>query len=260
MDYGCIGMPLGHSFSREVHEKIGLYPYSLSEIRQDELAAFFGKRDFRGINVTIPYKTAVLPFLDEVEKRAAAIGAVNTVVNEDGRLIGYNTDFSGLSALAERCGIGFSGKKVLILGTGGTSKTAIAVSKELGAGEIIRVSRTPKDGACSYECAVSKHADADIIINTTPVGMFPDNNGIPIDIACFKRLSGVLDAVYNPTETRLIKAARERGIPSEGGLYMLVFQAVSAAEIFTGKKLGEDTAEKIYEEIYNEKKTEANGF
>lgn len=255
MDYGLIGERLPHSFSKEIHERIGLYHYSLKELKPEELENFILQKNFKAINVTIPYKQAVIPLLDEISPDAEAIGAVNTIVNRSGILCGYNTDFGGMRALIERVGIVLKYKKALILGTGGTSLTATAVCERLGAKKILRVSRGGRDGAITYEQAYDDHSDADVIINTTPCGMYPSIFDCPIELDRFTNLSGVIDAVYNPLCTSLVLSARERGIAAEGGLYMLVAQAVLAAQLFTGKEL--DTValtNEIYEEIYFSKR------
>ena len=255
MDYGLIGEKLPHSFSKEIHEKLGYYQYSLKELKPEELEDFILSRNYKALNVTIPYKQAVIPLLDEISPDAQAIGAVNTIVNRGGVLYGYNTDFGGMRALIERAGIVLKYKKVLILGTGGTSLTATAVCERLGAKEIRRVSRSGRDGAITYEEAYERYADADVLINTTPCGMYPNIFDCPVDLARFKNLSGVIDAIYNPLQTRLILSARERGIEAEGGLYMLVAQAVLAAGLFLTKEL--DTValtNQIYEEIYFSKR------
>lgn len=255
MDYGLIGEKLPHSFSKEIHEKLGYYQYSLKELKPEELKDFILSRNYKALNVTIPYKQAVIPLLDEISPDAQAIGAVNTIVNRDGVLYGYNTDFGGMRALIERAGIVLKYKKVLILGTGGTSLTATAVCERLGAKEIRRVSRSGRDGAITYEEAYERYADADVLINTTPCGMYPNIFDCPVDLERFKNLSGVIDAIYNPLQTRLILSARERGIEAEGGLYMLVAQAVLAAGLFLTKEL--DTValtNQIYEEIYFSKR------
>ncbi len=255
MDYGLIGKKLPHSFSKEIHEKLGYYQYSLKELKTEELRDYILQKNFMAINVTIPYKQAVMPLLDEISPDAQAIGAVNTVVNRDGVLCGYNTDFGGMKALIERTGVTVKYQKVLILGTGGTSLTATAVCERLGAKAIYRVSRSGRDGAITYEQAVVHHANATVIINTTPCGMYPKIFDCPIDLSHFKNLGGVIDAVYNPLNTSLVLAARERGIPAAGGLYMLVAQAVLAAELFLDKEL--DTValtNKIYDKIYFDKR------
>ena len=229
MEYGCIGERLAHSFSKEIHNALAPYDYTLCEVAREDLDAFMTARDFKAINVTIPYKEAVIPYLQEMDEGARQIGAVNTIVHREGKLYGYNTDFMGMDALARRIGMDFSGKKVLVLGTGGTAKTAVAVAKSRGAGEIITVSRTK---GVTYDDARRQHSDARIMINTTPCGMYPDNDSAPVDLADYPCLEAVLDVVYNPLVTRLIADAKKRGIPAEGGLYMLVAQAVFASEKF----------------------------
>lgn len=253
MEYGCIGEHLPHSFSKEIHEQIESYDYRLQEIRPEDLDAFMKARDFKAINVTIPYKQAVIPYLDEISENARAIGAVNTIVNKDGKLCGYNTDFGGMRALIARMGLELKGRKVLILGTGGTSKTACAVAESLWAREIYRASRSGKEGALSYEDIYKLHSDAEILINTTPCGMFPDPSGMPIDPELFPNLEGVLDAIYNPLASRLVLKARQMEVPAEGGLYMLVAQAVLAAEHFTGKKYDPRIIDRIYLNIFTRK-------
>ena len=255
MDYGLIGERLPHSFSKEIHEKLGYYQYSLKELKKEELKGFILQKNFKAINVTIPYKQDVIPLLDEIDPDAQTIGAVNTIVNRGGVLCGYNTDFGGMKALIERAGVVIKYKKVLILGTGGTSLTARAVCERMGAKEILRVSRRECDDAITYEQAYADHSDADVIINATPCGMFPNIYDCPVEIERFPQLSGVIDVIYNPLQTRLILDARERGIDSDGGLYMLVAQAVLAAEKFFDKPM--DTValtNQIYDEIYFDKR------
>ncbi len=242
MKYGLIGERLPHSFSREIHSHCADYTYELCELKKEELAPFMKRADFLGINVTIPYKKDVIPYLSALDPVAARIGAVNTVVRRGGKLIGYNTDFFGLLSLVRRLGVSLLGKKALILGTGGTAATARAVLTHLGADPILSVSRHPGEGEVGYDEAVLSHADSAFIINTTPLGMYPyadgreGQSGTPIDLAHFPSLLGVLDAIYNPLRTSLIVEARERGIPAEGGLYMLVSQAVIASRIFLGEE------------------------
>ena len=249
MKYGCIGQRLGHSFSPEIHRLIGRYDYVLREVPGDKLGDFMRAREFRGVNVTIPYKQAVIPYLDRLSDTAAAIGAVNTVVNRDGVLWGYNTDLGGMLALIRRMGLDLAGKKVLILGTGGTGRTAYAAAKSLGASEILFVSRAGKAGAISYTEAVAAHTDAHIIINTTPCGMYPKVEDCPLDLCAFGGLRGVVDAVFNPLCSRLVLAARSRGIAAAGGLYMLASQAVAASELFTGTPCHTGAAEDIYRQL-----------
>lgn len=246
MLYGLIGERLGHSYSCEIHEQIADYQYELREIRREDLPEFFAKREFLGINVTIPYKEAVMPLLDEISDTAKAVGAVNTVVNRGGRLSGYNTDLAGMAAMLRKAGIDPAGKKALILGTGGTSKTARAVLKQLGAADVTLVSRSGKEGGVTYDEAAVICADTEIIINTTPVGMYPNIGAKPIDISLFPKLCGVADAIYNPLRSELISDAAERGIPCTGGLYMLAAQAVYARALFLGEQADEALIEKAY--------------
>ena len=235
--YGCIGKKLTHSFSREIHARLADYEYELIELSEEDIPTFFEKKDFEAINVTIPYKQTVIPYLDSVSDIARRIGAVNTIVNKNGKLYGYNTDYYGMKALIGRIGLVLSSKKVLILGTGGTSKTARVVAADLGASEILTVSRRAAVGCITYEQAASIHSDAQIIINTTPSGMYPDCDSKPIDISHYPTLEGVVDAVYNPLRTCLVSDAISRGIKAEGGLYMLVMQAVVAVEKFLGTEI-----------------------
>lgn len=254
MEYGCIGERLSHSFSKIIHNEICDYNYELREIAPDGLDGFLRKADFKAINVTIPYKQAVIPYLDELDEKAEEIGAVNTIVNRGGRLYGYNTDFSGLRALIKYKGIDLNGKKVLVLGSGGTSKTAYSVAIDLNAAEVFRVSRSGGESLITYEQAVRDHSDADVIINTTPCGMFPSIGEQALDISGFKRLSGVVDAVYNPLKSALVVSAEQRGIAAVGGLYMLVSQAIFAAELFTDSKIDASAAERIYRSLLLEKR------
>ncbi|MBR5288954.1 MAG: shikimate dehydrogenase [Clostridia bacterium] len=247
--YGCIGKKLTHSFSKEIHARLADYAYELIELSEEEIAPFFEKKAFAAINVTIPYKQTVIPFLQEVSPIAQRIGAVNTIVNRDGRLCGYNTDYYGMKALIEKAGVDLPGKKVLILGTGGTSKTARVVAQDLGAGQILTVSRRKSENCVTYEEAVSEHADAQVIINTTPSGMYPDCGSKPIDVTAFDALEGVIDAVYNPLSTNLILEARKKGAKAEGGLYMLVMQAVVAVEKFLDTKIPQEKADAVYASI-----------
>ena len=251
MEYGLIGEKLPHSFSKEIHEKLAGYDYQLKELTPAQLPDFLKKRAFKGVNVTIPYKQAVIPYLDEIDDKARAIGAVNTIVNREGKLIGYNTDYDGMVALIRHAGLSLAGKTVLILGTGGTSKTAMAVAADLGAASVQRVSRTGKDGAISYEEA--KRLPVQILINTTPSGMYPNPDGQPMDLSRFGWLEGVLDAVYNPLRTRLVLQARDNGARAQSGLYMLVAQAAVACEHFLGEKLPAGALQTVYRAIHGEK-------
>lgn len=255
MKYGLIGEHLKHSYSCEIHAQIADYEYELHEIPPSGLGGFLKKREFNAINVTIPYKQDVIPYLDEISDTAKRIGAVNTIVNRNGRLYGDNTDFAGMLALAKHIGVDMKGRKVLILGTGGASKTGHALAEYMGAQSVFYVSRSGKDGSISYEQAVTEHSDAKIIINATPVGMFPKQDGRPIDISAFPKLEGVIDAIYNPLRTNLILDAQERGIPAEGGLYMLSAQAVHASAVFRDIPLDESLVDKAFKSVKNDKQS-----
>lgn len=253
MEYGLIGRKLGHSFSKTLHNLIGNYDYDLKEIEPENLKDFMLKKDFKAINVTIPYKQDVIPFLAEIDPKAQKIGAVNTVVNKNGKLLGYNTDFSGLKSLILKNNMVLFGKKVLILGSGGTSKTALAVAEDLGASKIYRLSRQSTEGFITYTQAYKRHTDAEVIINTTPCGMYPNMGESAIDISKFPHLEAVVDAVYNPLSSALVVEARNRGIKTTGGLYMLISQGVFASELFLDKKYPETLVEDIFESILKEK-------
>lgn len=249
MQYGLIGEKLGHSFSAEIHEMLKSNPYTLCELAPHEVDAFFKAKDFCAVNVTIPYKTTVIPHLAHISEQAKMIGAVNTVVNRKGELWGYNTDFFGLQSLLEHANITIADKKIAVLGTGGTSRTAVAVAKSLGAREILIVSRTAKEGCITYAELTSAHTDVEAIINTTPVGMYPNADACPVDFSAFSKLDGVIDAIYNPLRTQLVLQAQKHGIKAEGGLYMLVAQAVRASELFLDCTYTSDTAERIYQTL-----------
>ena len=253
MKYGLIGEHLGHSFSKEIHEKIADYVYEICEISKDSLDGFFKSPSFEGINVTIPYKERVIPYLHSITDEAKRIGAVNTIKNEGGRLFGYNTDYMGMKALILRNNIDIRGKKALVLGGGGTYRTACAVLYDLGAREIIHVGREKESPDVLYENVAELHSDAEFIMNTTPVGMYPKNEGTLIDIGAFPRLEGVIDVIYNPLRTNLVLDAKKRGIKSEGGLYMLVLQAIYACEIFTSRKISAEVSERIFKHILKQK-------
>ena len=253
MQYGLIGEHLGHSYSVPIHRLISGEDYELREIAPADLGTFMTRKEFRAINVTIPYKQDVIPYLDEISDTAREIGAVNTIVNRDGRLYGTNTDAAGLQALIARVCPDIRGRKTLVLGTGGTSKTAVYTAKVMGAEPVIRVSRSARKDAVTYEEALRDHRDAEILINTTPCGMFPAAEDMPVDIAGFPALRGVVDVIYNPLRTKLVLAALRRGIPAEGGLYMLTAQAVRAAEEFRGIRYEEELTEKIYRRMARDK-------
>lgn len=234
MKYGLIGEKLGHSYSCQVHRALGNPDYVLKEIAPDALGDFLRARDFAGLNVTIPYKQAVIPYVDALTDTAREVGAVNTLYfDASGALWGDNTDVYGFCTMLE--GIDVRGKKALVLGSGGTSHTACYALRALGAGDCIVVSRR---GAVNYENVYSLHVDAEVIVNATPVGMFPDNGARPIDIRRFPRLCAVADVIYNPARTALLQDADALGIPRAGGLSMLVAQAARSVERFSGRALG----------------------
>jgi shikimate dehydrogenase len=250
MDYYLIGAKLGHSYSKIIHERIGLYKYDLKEIAEEDLEEFFLKKEFKGLNVTIPYKEKVLKYLDEIDDKAKAIGCVNTIVNDNGVLKGYNTDYDGLKALIQQSGLDFTGKKVLILGNGGTAKTARAVLADLGASDILTVSRSGSNGTINYSEANLMHKDAYYIVNTTPVGMYPNVKDCPaIFFDDFKMLFGVTDVIYNPPVTEFVSKAKKLKIFANNGLYMLVKQAVRASELFTGIKQDDSLTDEIFKEL-----------
>lgn len=249
MIYGCIAEKLGHSFSKDIHNRLFDYSYELMEVPKNALDEFMQKKDFKAINVTIPYKESVIPYLDYVSDIAQKIGAVNTIVNENGYLKGYNTDFEGMRALLDKNSIEIKGKKVLILGSGGTSKTAFALCESLEAKYVYRVSRSAREDCVTYEYAKENCKDVEIIINTTPVGMYPNIEYSPIDINNYPNLVAVVDAVYNPLRSKLVCDAKKAGIKAVGGLYMLVAQAAFAAEKFTNSTVEKSEIDRVYREI-----------
>lgn len=238
--YGLIGERLGHSYSQTLHGLLADYDYQLMPMPPQELDAFMTERSFDGINVTIPYKRAVMPYCQELSDTAIRIGSVNTVVRRpDGSLYGDNTDAYGFLKLAQSAGIDFKGAKTLVLGSGGTSLTACDVIRQQG-GEAVVISRK---GENTY-ADLPKHADATFLINTTPVGMYPNTDAAPLDLTCLPDLKGVLDVIYNPLRTQLIQQAESLGLKCSGGLKMLVYQAVRACEHFTGEPVAPDRAQR----------------
>lgn len=239
---GLLGEKLGHSYSPQIHSMLADYEYKLFEKSTEELEDFLKSGEFDGLNVTIPYKKSVMPYCAELSPTAAQIGSVNTIVRRsDGSLYGDNTDAFGFENLIVHNGIEVKGKKALVLGTGGASVTAQAVLKNLGASEVVVISRRGED---NYE-NIAKHADAEIIANTTPVGMYPNNGKAAVDLTQFPKLSGVLDVVYNPARTALLLQAERLCIPCAGGLYMLVSQAKRSCELFTGKSIPDSEIDRI---------------
>ncbi len=247
MKYGLIAEKLGHSYSKIIHEMLKRYDYDLMPMPENSAAELLKSRKFDGLNVTIPYKSFVMPYLDFISPDAKRIGAVNTIVNRNGKLYGYNTDYTGFRQTLLRAGFEISGKNVLILGTGGTSKTVFTVCSDLCAKKIFVASRTPAADQIDYDTACG--IEADYIINTTPCGMYPNTGAAAIDIKKFKNLSGVIDVIFNPLYTKLLLDCREAGIPHANGLYMLVSQAMASAELFTGEKVSRGETERIYKSL-----------
>lgn len=241
MKCGLLGRKLGHSYSPQIHALLGNYSYQLFEKEPEEIGDFLKNGDFTGLNVTIPYKKEVIPFLDELSPAAARLGAVNTIVRRDGKLIGHNTDYFGFRRLVQESGLQVAGKKVLVLGSGGASSTAVAVLQELGA----KVTVISRSGENNYE-NLDRHADAAVIANTTPVGMYPNTGKSALSLEGFPRLEGVLDAVYNPARTQILLDAERRGLAAVNGLWMLVAQAKESAEWFTGEKIPDSRIAKIH--------------
>ena len=253
MDYGCIGEKLSHSFSKEIHNALADYDYQLLELKREELKAFFTERSFKSINVTIPYKLDVIPYLDWISDEAMAINAVNTIVNRNGNLYGYNTDFYGLKGLIERKVKSFKGKTVAILGSGGTSNTAFAVANSLEAKKVIKVSRKKQEGYITYDELYESYSNCEIIINTTPCGMYPKAGVAAVEVNNFPNIEAVFDAVYNPLKSKLILDAEKKGIIADGGLYMLVSQAAYAVEKFIDTTVSLEKIEEVFNKIYKDK-------
>jgi len=253
MEYGCIGEKLGHSFSKEIHNALTDYDYRLQELKREELPEFFQKKEFKAINVTIPYKQDVIPYLYWISDEAKAINAVNTIVNKEGKLYGYNTDFYGLKALIERENVSLKGKKVAVLGSGGTSNTAFAVANNMSASTVLKVSRSSKEGYITYEELYDVFNDCEIIINTTPCGMYPKIGASAVDLEKLTRVEAVFDAVYNPLKSKLVLDAEKKNITAVGGLYMLVSQAAYAVEKFIDAPVDNKKVENIFRNLYKEK-------
>ena len=237
---GLIGEKLGHSFSPAIHGKLADYEYKLYELSPEQVGPFLEKKEYDGLNVTIPYKKTVIPYCDELTEAAKSIGSVNTIVKRpDGTLLGHNTDYDGFMWLLKNAGAEVKGKKAVVLGTGGASVTVQAALRDLGAAQVVVVSRSGED---NYE-NIARHSDAKILVNATPVGMYPKTGVSPVDLDVFTALEGVFDVVYNPAKTQLLLEAEKRGIPCANGLGMLVAQAKAACERFTGQPIAD---EKVY--------------
>ena len=232
MKFGLLGRKLGHSYSPAIHALLGSCPYDLYEREPEDMEDFLRNGDFDGLNVTIPYKKTVIPFLDEIDPLALRLGAVNTIVKQGGKLRGYNSDYYGFQSMVGRTGIDVTGKKVLVLGSGGASATAQAVLEDLGA-KVVVISRSGEN----HYGNLHLHADAALLVNTTPVGMYPNTGEAAVDVSRFPGLEGVLDVVYNPARTQLLLDCEKMGIPGWNGLWMLVAQAKQSAQWFLGREL-----------------------
>lgn len=246
MQCGLLGRKLGHSYSPQIHRQLGSYSYCLFEKEPEELESFLKSGEFTGLNVTVPYKKAVIPFLDELSPQAQALGAVNTVIRKaNGTLVGHNTDYYGFDTMLKDSGIKVSGKKALVCGSGGASNTVCAVLKNAGA-EVIVLSRNGENNYTNLH----RHLDAALIVNATPLGMYPNVQGSPIeDLRQFSHLEGVLDVVYNPARTTLLLEAEAMGLPWANGLKMLVAQAKESAQWFTGTQIPDESIDKIYHQL-----------
>ena len=259
MKYGLIGEHLGHSFSKQIQTRIAEienvkdYDYQLVELDKEEFKEFMEKKDFKGINMTIPYKKDVIPYLDEMDESAKAIGAVNTIINVDGKLKGYNTDFGGFLYMVKAHNVHMEGKKVLIIGNGGACAAVKAVCKHENAKDIVIVSRSANRGAIGYDEMYTSHLDADIVVNTSPVGMFPNIANAPIDVSWFHKLECVLDVVYNPILTRLCFEAQEADIKRVIGLEMLIAQAKYTFEIFENMSFDDSIIDEIKKEMLKDR-------
>ena len=244
--YGLIGEKLGHSFSPMIHGKLADYSYQLFELSPDQLGQFLQEGDFAGLNVTIPYKKAVMPYCKTLTDQAKRIGSVNTIVRQpDGSLLGHNTDYDGFCYLLRSAGVEVAGKKALVLGTGGASLTVHTVLQDLGARETVSISRSGPNNYNNFQL----HSDAELIVNATPVGMYPNNGASPLDLSLFPKLEGVFDLVYNPAKTQLLLDAEARDVRWANGLGMLVAQAKAASERFTGMSIPDSRVDEITREM-----------
>jgi len=242
---GLLGRSLVHSYSPQIHSQLGSYPYKLFQIEPEALDAFFRDVPFDGINVTIPYKKSVIPHCDTLSPQAEQLGAVNTIVRRpDGKLVGHNTDYFGFQSMIAHSGLSVSSKKVLVLGSGGASATVVAVLNAMNATPVV-ISRSGENNYSN----LSRHQDASIIVNTTPVGTFPEVLYAPLDLTQFPHLEGVLDLVYNPARTQLLLQAERLGLITENGLWMLVAQAKESAEWFTEKRIRDNLISDIYNKL-----------
>ena len=250
MEFGLLGEHLGHSFSPAIHRQLGSYDYQLVELSPDQVGPFLQKGNFRGLNVTIPYKKTVMAYCRELSPAAERIGSVNTIVRRpDGTLYGDNTDYDGFRYLLQSAGAQVRGKKVLVLGSGGASLTVRAVLADLGAGDVVTISRRGPDNYGNLD----RHRDAEYIVNATPVGMYPNTGISPVDLDKFPRCKGVFDLIYNPAKTQFLLDGQRRGMLWANGLGMLVAQARAAAERFLDVPISEERVAEITADM--EKKT-----
>ena len=243
MEYGLIGEKLSHSFSKTLHEKYLNTNYELISLTKEELKEFLLKKEFKGINVTIPYKKEVIQYLDYVDPLVKKIGACNTIINENGKLKGYNTDYFGFSFLLDENDVDVENKNIAILGSGGTFETVSNVLKDLGARNIYCISREKKENTYTYDELYNLNVD--ILVNTTPVGMYPNNYECLIDLDKLN-VETVIDVVFNPLRTKLILEAKKRKIKAIGGLGMLVAQGVKSSELFLNKEYSEEETRSHY--------------
>ncbi len=248
--YGLIGEKLSHSYSKLIHEQLADYTYDLIPLSKEEFHSFMKAHDFAAINVTIPYKQDVIPYLDEISESAKSIGAVNCIVNRDGRLCGHNTDYSGFLYSLRKHNIQVSGEKVLVLGNGGAAKAVVAALASLSPAQLITVKYKEEPGVITYEQAAQLHSDASVIVNTSPVGMYPNVDVSPMDIAPYQNLKAVVDIIYNPATTKLLAQAKERGITAVNGMEMLVAQAKYAVELFLDKEISDSRIEDVMNTLF----------
>ena len=247
--YGLLGEHLSHSYSKQIHEALTDYTYDLIPLSREELTKFMTTKEFAAVNVTIPYKRDVIPYLDSMDDRAKSIGAVNTVVNRDGKLYGYNTDYYGFLYTLKKNNINVTGEKVIVLGNGGAAQAVLAVLRNCAAKEIVIVDIVPGEGVCTYEEVNSLHTDATVLVNTSPIGMYPKVDAAPIDLTPFTKLTAVVDVIYNPEVTKLLGQAKDRGLIAVNGLQMLVAQAFYAAQHFLDTTLEEAKIDEVTQMI-----------
>lgn len=246
--YGLLGRKLGHSYSPQIHGMLADYEYKLYEVADDKVADFLKETDLGGMNVTIPYKKTVMESCVYLSETARKMGCVNTLVREDDGWHGYNTDYYGFCSLVRISGIDMNGRKVLVLGSGGASNTVCRAAEDLGASQVVVISRQGENNYGNLD----RHADAEIIVNTTPVGMYPNNGNAALDLKLFPKCEGALDVIYNPSKTAFLLQAEELGIKHAGGLYMLTAQAKRSSELFTGKTIADSEIDRITDVLAKE--------